>query len=86
MSSDDSDSEFTGFNVSDLNQTLPADLENHSDISVTSVKTGDLSQSSDDERNVNGPCPGSDCSTEPTWDADKALITVALTSKLSNRF
>ena len=77
MSSDDSDSEFTGFNVNDLNQTLSADLENHSDISVSSVKTSDLSRSSDDERNVSGAGPGSDSSTEPTWDANKAPITVS---------
>ena len=77
MSFDDSDSEFTGFNVTNLNQTLPADLENHSDISVSSVKTGDLSKSSDDERNVSGPGPASDSLTEPTWDADKAPITVS---------
>ena len=43
MSSDDSDSEFHEF-VADLNQTLPTGLENDSDISVSSVETGKLSQ------------------------------------------
>ena len=43
MSSDDSDSDFHEF-VADLNQTLPTGLENDSDISVSSVETGKLSQ------------------------------------------
>ena len=71
----DSYSEFHGFNVADINQTLPTGLENDLDISISPVKTGELSQSSDEEWNVSEPGLGSDSSPELTWNADKALIT-----------
>lgn len=71
MSSDESDSDFQGFNVADFNRTLSRGFDNDSDINVSSVKTGELSQSSNEKRRVNEPGSGSDNSSEQTWNVDK---------------
>jgi len=71
MSSDESDSDFQGFNVADFNRTLSRGFDNDSDINVSSVKTGELSQSSNEKRRVNEPGSGSDNSSEQTWNGDK---------------
>ena len=66
MSSDESDSEFHGFNAADFDVTSHTALDNLSDISVSSVKTDDLCNSDEvEERNDQHD---DELDTPPTWN------------------